>query len=124
MGSEFLLFTSAALTIFWGVAHLFPTGNVVRGFGEISENNKHIIRMEWIIEGAALIFLGLLVTGVTIIDQAGQVSEFVYILSAVMLIALAVISLFTGYKVNFLPYKLCPIIFTSSAVLIFLGMII
>ena len=78
--------------------------------------------MEWIIEGAALIFIGVLVTAVTIIDPSSQVSEYVYYLSIIMLISLAVISLFTGFKVNFLPYKLCPLIFTGSAVLIFLGM--
>ena len=122
MNSEILIFIGAVLTIFWGVAHLFPTGNVVKGFGDISEDNKHIITMEWIIEGAALIFIGVLVTAVTIIDPSSQVSEYVYYLSIIMLISLAVISLFTGFKVNFLPYKLCPLIFTGSALLIFLGM--
>lgn len=105
MISEVATYIGAALTIFWGVAHLFPTRNVVKGFGEISEDNKHIITMEWIIEGAALIFLGVLVTVVTIIDPSSQVLEYVYILSIIMLISLAVISLFTGFKVNFLPYN-------------------
>ena len=123
MNSVILIYTGALLTVVWGVSHLFPTSNVVKGFGEISEDNKHIITMEWIIEGAALIFLGVLATVVTIIDPSSQVSESVYILSIIMLISLAVISLFTGFKVNFLPYKLCPFIFSASAVLIFLGMI-
>jgi hypothetical protein len=39
-----------------------------------------------------------------------------------MLVVMAIISLFTGFKINFLPYRLCPIIFTGSAILIFLGM--
>jgi hypothetical protein len=38
-----------------------------------------------------------------------------------MLNILSVISLFTGFKVNFLPYRLCPLIFTGSAILILLG---
>jgi len=124
MNGEVLSYIGAALTIMWGVAHLFPTRNVVKGFGEISEDNKHIITMEWIIEGTALIFIGVLITVATIIDPESQVSEYVYILSIIMLITLAVISLLTGFKVNFLPYKLCPLIFTISAILIFLGMIL
>lgn len=124
MNGEVLSYIGAALTIMWGVAHLFPTRNVVKGFGEISEDNKHIITMEWIIEGTALIFIGVLITVATIIDPESQVSEYVYILSIIMLITLAVISLLTGFKVNFLPYKLCPLIFTTSAILIFLGMIL
>jgi len=38
----------------WGVAHLVPTRKVAAGFGPISEDNRHIITMEWIAEGAFL----------------------------------------------------------------------
>ena len=124
MSSLIFIYTGAALTIIWGVSHLIPTKNVVKGFGDISEDNKNILTMEWINEGATLIFTGAMLIVVSIIDPASPVSEYVYILSIIMLIALAVISLFTGFRVNFLPYKLCPIIFTSSAALVFLGMII
>ena len=37
------------------------------------------------------------------------------------LIVLAVVSIFTGFKVKFLPFRLCPFIFTISAVLILVG---
>jgi hypothetical protein len=117
-----LIYIGAVMTILWGIGHLFPTKNVVKGFSGISEDNKKILLMEWINEGATLIFIGVLTIGVSIIEPEGRVSEYVYILSIIMLLALAVISLFTGFRVNFLPYKLCPIIFTSSAVMIFLGM--
>ena len=49
-----LLYAGAALPLIWGVAHLFPTKNVVAGFGDISLDNKRIITMEWINEAAAL----------------------------------------------------------------------
>ena len=124
MSPVILVYIGAAMTILWGIGHLFPTKNVVKSFGEISEDNKRILTMEWVNEGATLIFIGVLLIAVTIIDPASRVSEYVYILSIIMLITLAVISLFTGFKVNFLPYKLCPLIFTSSAVLVFLGMVI
>ena len=121
MTNQILLFIGAAITVLWGISHLFPTASVVRGFGEISEDNKNIISMEWITEGVALIFIGVIVAGVTIVDSANSVSSFVYIASAVTLLFLAVVSLFTGFKVNFFPFKLCPLLFTLSAVLILIG---
>ena len=116
-----LLYLGSGLTVLWGVAHLFPTKSVVQGFGEISIDNKRIITMEWITEGLALIFIGVLVATVTVIDPSNVVSTAVYFVSVVMLLAMALLSLFTGFKVSFLPFKLCPFIFTASAVLIMIG---
>lgn len=116
-----LLYLGSGLTVIWGVAHIFPTKSVVQGFGEISIDNKHIITMEWITEGFALIFIGVLVATVTVINPANVVSTAVYLISMIMLVAMALLSLFTGFKVRFLPFKLCPFIFTTSAVLIMIG---
>jgi len=77
-----------------------------------------------IIEGIALIFTGVLVGLVTFINPYTEVTVAVYIASIAMLIILAVVSLFTGFKVNFLPYKLCPIIFSISAILMLLGILL
>lgn len=121
MPNQLLLYIGAALTFLWGAAHLFPTASVVKGFGDITNDNKNIITMEWIIEGIALIFIGFIVAGVTFIGNYNNVSEFIFVASAVMLIVLAIVSLLTGFKVNFFPFKLCPFIFTLSAVLIFIG---
>jgi hypothetical protein len=111
----------AGLTILWGISHLFPTKSVVAGFGEIGEDNKQIITMEWINEGVTLIFIGVLVATVTFLDPDSTATFAVYLVSIICLLTLALISLFTGFKIKFLPYKLCPIIFSLSAVLIFLG---
>jgi hypothetical protein len=116
-----LLYLGSGLTVMWGVAHLFPTKSVVQGFGEISIDNKSIITMEWIIEGLALIFIGVLVATVTVIDPSNVVSTAIYFISVMMLLVMALLSLFTGFKVSFLPFKLCPFIFTTSAVLILIG---
>ena len=115
------LYLGASLTAIWGIAHLFPTKNVVAGFGGISEDNRQIITMEWIIEGLFLIFLGSLVAVVTFIDPETAVSQAVYLVTAFGLLTMAVVSLFSGFKVKFLPFKLCPFIFTVSAVLIIVG---
>jgi len=121
MADLILLYAGAAIPFIWGAAHLFPTQSVVKGFGDISADNKNIITMEWIIEGIALIFIGILAAAVTAVDHQSAVSRTVYILTAVCLIVLAIISLFTGYKVSFPLFKLCPFIFTLSAILIFIG---
>ena len=124
MTNQILLYLGAAFSLFWGVAHLFPTKNVVAGFGDISLDNQRIITMEWIIEGLALIFIGLLVISVTIIDPSARIAKVVYWLVFAMLNTLSVVSLFTGFKVNFLPFKLCPLIFTSASILILAGSLI
>lgn len=122
MANIVLIIIGAILTMLWGITHLFPTKNVVRDFGEISQDNKNIITMEWIIEGMSLIFIGLLVILITFFGGVGNsVTIYVNVISSIMLFALAIESLFTGFKVNFIVFKLCPIIFTISGVLILLG---
>ncbi len=121
MADHVLLFLGAALTGLWGISHLFPTSSVVKGFGSISADNREIITMEWIVEGVSLIFIGLLVATVTFIDHTGMVSNAVFVVSTIGLLVLAAVSAFTGFKVNFLPFKLCPVIFSASAALILAG---
>jgi hypothetical protein len=123
MIGRILIYLGALLPFIWGVAHLFPTKSVVRGFGDISQDNKNIIAMEWLVEGVALIFAGVLIVIVTVIDPMNIISIVTYITSSCFLIIMAIVSLFTGFKINFIPFRLCPIIFTSSAILITLGWI-
>jgi hypothetical protein len=120
--SEILIYVASGLLIFWGTFHLFPVNNVVKEFGDISKDNKEILRMEWLTEGIALIFTGLLVLLVTLFGNPfSATAGLVYYIVSGFLLALAILSLFTGFKVNFLPYKLCPVIFGTAAVLIILG---
>jgi hypothetical protein len=121
MTNQILLYLGAVLPFFWGISHLFPTRSVVKGFGDISLDNKRIIAMEWILEGVALIFLGIFVSVVTYIDYKSGVALAVYWVSFFLLITFAIVSLFTGFKVAFLPFKLCPVIFTGSSILILIG---
>jgi hypothetical protein len=124
MINQILAYIGAGLSTLWGVAHLFPTKNVVADFGDISEDNRHIITMEWIVEGVALIFIGVLVATVTAVDAASPVTRAVYWLTVVGLNVLSVVSLFTGVKVNFIMFKLCPVIFTGASILILLGILL
>jgi len=121
MANQVLLYLGSALLLFWGIAHLFPTRSVVKGFGEISLDNRRIITMEWIIEGASLIFIGAIISFVTYMDYTSAISRAVYWICFIMLNTLSVISLLTGFRINFLPFKLCPVIFTTSSIMILLG---
>jgi hypothetical protein len=116
-----LLYLAAALTGLWGIAHLFATRGVVAGFGELTTDNRRIITMEWIVEGVALVSLASLVAAVTAVDTAAAASSAAYAVAIATLLVLALVSLATGFRVAFLPFRLCPFIFTLSAVLIALG---
>jgi hypothetical protein len=116
-----LLYLAAALTGVWGIAHLFATRGVVKGFGALSADNRRIITMEWIVEGVALISTAAFVASATAVDPGAAVSSAVYAVALGTLVVLAVVSLFTGFKVAFLPFRLCPVIFGVSAALIAWG---
>lgn len=117
MKNKSLIKISGILVILWGIAHLIPTNSVINDFGDISIDNKHILLMEWINEGFTLVFIGILVIAVSLVKSIDdKVKHLVYLLSAIMLISMAILSIFTGFKVDFLPFKLCPLIFTISAI--------
>jgi len=119
--NSILLYTAAAVTGVWGIAHLFATRGAVKGFGNLSEDNRRIITMEWIVEGVALISTAAFVAAATAVDPGAAVSSAVYAVALGTLVVLAAVSLFTGFKVAFLPFRLCPVIFGVSAALIAWG---
>ena len=111
MLSTTLIFIGSILTIVWGAAHIFPTSSVIRGFGNISLDNQRIIRMEWLNESLTLFFIGVLNIIIALINSGMYLPGIVHLLSAVMLFAMAILSLFTGARSNFLPFRFCPVIF-------------
>jgi hypothetical protein len=68
MSDTILLYLGAAILFVWGVAHVIPTRNDVAGFGSLSEDNRINITMEWVAEGLALAFVGVLVALVAAAD--------------------------------------------------------
>ena len=125
MTNEVLLYTGSAVSIVWGVAHLAPTKPVVKGFGDISTENKRIITMEWLAEGFTLIFIGLLVALITALyDHSNAVSIFVYRVSAGMLVLMAALTALTGARTKIIPIRICPFIKISVAVLFILGSVL
>ena len=119
--NEMILYTASLMTCIWGIAHLFATNGVVAGFGDISADNRRIITMEWIVEGIALVSVAVFVAVATIIDRNTAVSYGVYAVAIGTLVVLAVVSVFTGFRIAFLPFRLCPFIFGLSAVLVAIG---
>lgn len=120
-----LLYIGSVIITLWGIAHIVPTKSIVTGFGNISEDNRRIITMEWIAEGLTLLFIGLLVLSITILgDLQNPVSIFVYRISAMMLFIMAVLSQLTGARTSIIPMKFCPVIKTIVAILFFLGSIL
>ena len=122
MASEIPLYAASAILVIWGLSHLaFGTRGVVDGFGDISRDNRRVITMEWIAEGIALIAIAAFVTVATILDTAASVATGVYAVAIVTLVVMAVVSLFTGFRIAYLPYRLCPAIFGLAAILIGAG---
>jgi len=125
MLNDILLYIGSALLIVWGIAHIIPTKSVVNGFGQISEDNKRIITMEWVAEGLTLCFIGLLVLFVTVLgDSQNDVSLIVYRASAAMLIVMAGWTALTGARTKIIPIKLCPFVKTIVAVLFIVGSLV
>ena len=106
-----LLFIAAGVTALWGIAHLFATKGAVESFGNISADSRRILTMEWIAEGVALISMAAFVAVAAGIDPLAPVSSAVFAVAIGTLVTLAIVSLSTGFRVSFLPYKLCPAIF-------------
>jgi hypothetical protein len=120
--NEALLYLGGALTIGWGAAHLYPTQQIVRGFGDISHDNRLVLTMEWLAEAFLLIFTGLLVVLMAArYGASNEAAHTVFALSAGMLLAWAAVSALTGGRVEFIVYRLCAPIFTVSAALILIG---
>jgi hypothetical protein len=119
--SQVLLYVAAGLTGLWGVSHLFATRGAVAGFGDISIDNRRVITMEWIAEGVALISVAAFVAATAAIEPHARLSSAVFAVAVATLLTLAVVSIFTGFRIAFLPYRLCPFIFGLSAVLIAVG---
>ena len=95
---------------------------IIAGFGPLSTDNERILRMEWIMEGLTLTFIGSLVGYLTITQGAeNTVAVGVFRAAGIMLVVMAGVSAFTGARTAILPMKLCPSIFTATAAMFWLA---
>lgn len=119
--NEASLYLASGISAAWGLAHLFATRGVVKGFGALSDENRNILTMEWIVEGVALIALAAFVAAATAIAPGTDAAIAVYAVAIVTYVALAIVSFFTGFRVDFLPFRMCPFVLCASAALIAVG---
>ena len=116
--NEFALYLAATVLVAWGVAHLLATRGVIAGFGELSADNRRIIAMEWIVEGVTFVAVAAFVAATTVAGRETAVAGAVYGVAIATLVALAVVSLFTGFRIAFLPFRMCPFVAGGAAALI------
>ncbi len=120
--NDILLYAGSAIVMLWGIAHIIPTAAVVRTFGNISAESKQLITMEWIAEGIALLFIGLVVFLATVAGSPGNpVSQLICWAAAAASLAIAILALFTGARTSMIPVKICPAVMTVAALLMVLG---
>jgi hypothetical protein len=122
---EVLIYIGGIIITLWGVGHIFPTKGVVAGFGNLSNDNRYILTMEWLSEGFTLIFIGILnIIVASVSDSGDTVANAVYLTSAMMLVVMAILSFFTGFKTPILPVKACPFVKLTVALLLILGVVL
>ena len=117
-----LLYVGSIITIGWGIAHIIAARAVVKGFGDISGDNKKFILMEWVAEGLTLCFIGVLVLLIGILGgTTNSISRIVFRTSAGMLVVMAIWTALTGAKTSNVPTKICPFVLTVVAILFLIG---
>lgn len=111
-----LAYIAAGIVALWGVAHVLPTARVVHGFDDTSYDNRLVITQEWIAEAMTMWFIAAVVVIATAVGGSGHsVTDWVYRASAVMLLAVAVLTALTGARTPVIFFKICPVVQTATA---------
>lgn len=123
--NETLIYIGSIMLILWGIAHIIPAKNIIKGFGDISADNKKVLAMEIIAEDLTLIFLGVLPLLILTLGWPVSINGLiVYRAEAVFLMVLAVLTLLTGARTPPVWYKICPAVKTAAALLFLIGAMI
>ncbi|APV44886.1 hypothetical protein Dform_01565 [Dehalogenimonas formicexedens] len=122
---DYLFLIGGFIGVVWGIAHLVPTGAIIKMFGPISGENKRILAMSWIAEGVALIFIGAVVSlTVAIAGTENDATRIVTWSAAAAMFALAGVNIFTGFRTSIFPIKACVFVDGAAGLLFFIGSII
>jgi len=114
-----LAYIGAGTVGLWGVAHVLPTGRVVHGFSDTSRDNRLVITQEWIAEAVTMWFVAAVVIIVTALGGPHySVVDWVYRVSAVMLLAIATLTAATGARTQVVFFKICPFLLGVTAALL------
>ncbi len=92
------------------MAYVIPTRQVVAGFGEMPEDDRWVLIMEWVAEERAMWFVAALVAAVAAFGSDGEAAvAFVYRLSAGFLVVVGAWTALTGARGPVIWFKLCPV---------------
>ena len=113
-----LAYVAAGLVGLWGVAHAVPTRRVLADFKPITADNRRVVLQEWMAEAFTMWGLAAMVVAATSVDAGSDVTVWVYRVAAALLVALAVLTGFTGARTPVIWFKICPVLLGGSAVLL------
>ena len=117
-----LALLAAGVVVLWGVAHVIPTRNVL---APITVDNRRVVLQEWLVEAAAMWGIAALVIVCTVVGgAASEVTSWVYRVAASQLVAVAVVTALTGTRTKVIWFKICPVLLTSSAVLLLVASLV
>lgn len=116
--AEVLADIAAGLLGVWGLLHAVPTRAVVRGFGDISTDNRRVLVQEWLAEAVAMWSFAALLVTVSTVGAGTSAAVWTYRVMATALLALAVLTSLTGARTPVVWFKVCPVLLTGSAVLL------
>ena len=101
-----------------GVAHVLPTRNVLAGFAPISVDNRRVVLQEWLVEAVTMWGIAALVVVCTVVGGgASQVTSW-FCRAAATAGRRGGGHPLTGADAKVIWFKICPVLLTSSAVLL------
>jgi len=116
--NDALAYVAAAMVALWGVAHVIPTRQVLAGFEPITADNRRVILQEWLAEAFTMWGVAAVVVVATVMVEGHDVTIWIYRVAAGLLVALALLTGFTGARTPVIWFKICPVLLTASAALL------
>ncbi len=114
-----LAYTASAIVALWGLAHAIPTRQVLAGFDPITPDNRRVVLQEWLAEALTMWGIAAVVITVTLVGGPGaHAAQWVYRITAGVLVALAVLTSLTGARTPVIWFKICPVVQIGSAALL------
>jgi hypothetical protein len=122
--SDVLAYLSAALVTAWGVAHVVPTPRVMAGFEPITPDNRRVVLQEWLGEAFAMWGIAAFVVIATVVGAGTDVADWIYRVAAVLLVAIAALTGFTGARTPVVWFKVCVLLLGCSAALLLIASVV
>jgi hypothetical protein len=117
-----LAYVAGAVVAAWGVAHVIPTRQVLAGFEPITADNRRIIAQEWLAEAFTMWGIAAVVIITTAVGgMDASARAWIYRAVAGLLVALAVLTGFTGARTRVIWFKICPVLLAGSALLLLIA---